>query len=94
MVWNKSDILAAVYNQVDLTHAQVEEAVDATLDTISLVLAAGEDVRLCRFGKFELRHRAARKRVNPQNGEPVDVPEKTVVKFVPSDFLKGRVNRA
>lgn len=94
MVWNKSDILAAVYNQVDLTHAQVEEAVDATLDTISLVLASGDNVRLCRFGKFELRERAATTRVNPQNGDRVDVPAKRVVRFSPSPILKERVERA
>lgn len=92
MVWNKSDILAAVYNQVDLTHEQVEEAVSATLDTITLVLAAGDDVRLCRFGKFELRQRTATTRVNPQTGEPVDVPAKTAVAFIASDILKERVN--
>lgn len=92
MVWNKSDIAAMIYNQVDLTHEQVEQAVEAFIRTMSLVLAAGDDVRICRFGKFELREQAATRRVNPQTGEPVDVPAKTVVKFVPSQILKEKVD--
>ena len=92
MIWTKSDILASVYNQVDLTHEQVEEAVDAILQVMTLVLAAGDDVRLCRFGKFELRDRAATTRVNPQTGEPVEVPAKRVVKFSPSPILREKVD--
>jgi len=36
------------------------------------------------FGIFKLVHRKARVGRNPQNGEPIQIPEKDVVKFVPS----------
>ena len=93
MAWNKSDLVAAVYNQLDLNRDEVEDTVDVVFDTLALALTCGEDVRICRFGKFELRDRQPTMRSNPKTGEPVAVPAKTAVAFKPSPVLKERVNR-
>ena len=45
-------------------------------------------VTLVGFGTFSLVKRASRIARNPQNGEPVDVPEKIVPKFKPSKKFK------
>lgn len=93
MGFNKSDVIKAVHNELDLTYAEAEEAVNTAFDIIALALAAGEDVKLSGFGKFCLRDRAASTRVNPKTGEPVDVPAKTAVSFIASPILKKRLNR-
>jgi DNA-binding protein HU-beta len=45
-------------------------------------------VTLVGFGTFKVVHRAARKARNPQTGEAIDVPAKTVPKFKPSKAMK------
>jgi DNA-binding protein HU-beta len=73
----------------ELSKAAADRAVDAVLDGIAERLQAGEVVELRGFGRFSTAKRAARKARNPLNGEPVDVPAKTVAKFRPSKQLNA-----
>jgi len=50
-------------------------------ETIIEALSNGDSVGLIGFGTFEARHRPARKGRNPQTGEPLDIPAKTVPVF-------------
>ena len=71
---NKSDLVAMVAEKANLTKKVASQAVEATLASIGDALANGEKVTLVGFGTFEVRHRAARKGVNPATGEPIDIP--------------------
>lgn len=64
----------------DLTRRQVAEVYESIINEIEAALASGKEVELTRFLKFELVDRDAKVKRNPQNGEPVNVPAKTVVR--------------
>jgi nucleoid DNA-binding protein len=89
---NRSDLLRAVANDTKLPMAQVEVVVDSFLRMIELSLAAGEDVGIRRFGKFERRVRRPVVRRNPRTGEEISVPERHSVAFIPSDSVRDRLN--
>ena len=64
----------------DLTRRQVAEVYESIINEIEAALAAGTEVELTRFVKFELVDREAKLKRNPRTGEPVEVPAKTVVR--------------
>jgi len=54
-------------------------------------LARKEEVTLVGFGTFQVIERKARKGVNPQTRETIQIPAKNVPKFVPGKGLRERV---
>ena len=64
----------------DMTRRQVAEVYEAIVDKIEAKLREGVEVELTRFAKFELVDRDAKTARNPQTGEAVEVPAKTVVR--------------
>jgi DNA-binding protein HU-beta len=88
---NKSELVTAVAEKSGLSKKAASEAVEAVLETISQALATGEKVTLVGFGTFEVRHRAARKGVNPATGAPIDIPATVVPAFKAGKNLKEAV---
>ena len=85
-----SDVANLLYerNQKDFkSKAAAQRAAQTVLDIISESVAAGEDVRLHGFGSFAVKQRAARKGVNLQTGEKIEVPAKKVVRFKAASAL-------
>lgn len=64
----------------DLTRRQVAEVYETIVNKVEAALASGKEVEFTRFLKFELVDRDAKVKRNPQTGEAVDVPAKTVVR--------------
>ena len=64
----------------DMTRRQVAEVYEAIVDKIEAKLREGVEVELTRFAKFELVDRDSKTARNPQTGESVEVPAKTVVR--------------
>lgn len=91
---NRSDVTRAVANLEGIPLATVEQVLGASLDVITLALAAGEPVNLRRFAKLEPRTRPAVTRRNPKTGEEIKVPERQTVAFLPSPSLKDRLNQS
>ena len=90
---NKQELVEAVTAQLgpDASKRQVEETVQALIDTISIALRKGESVSLTGFGTFEARKRSARNARNPQTGEKVRVKARTVPAFRAGKGLKDVV---
>lgn len=89
-----SDIARRLYeeNQADFkSYAAAERAVKTVFNEVSNALGEGEDVRVHGFGTFGVKTRAARKGVNLQTGESMDIPEKQVVRFKPGKNLSEKV---
>ena len=63
---NKVELSEKVSVKVGLTKKQVEDTLDALLDTIIETLKTGGEVTLTGFGQFLARQRSARMGVNPQ----------------------------
>lgn len=88
---NKTDLINAVAEQVDLTKKEAGSAVDAVFESIQNSLSKGEKVQLIGFGNFEVRERAARKGRNPQTGKEIEIPASKVPVFKAGKALKDAV---
>jgi nucleoid DNA-binding protein len=86
----KSDLIRSVFDAFELPRRQVTEIIDFVFAEIESTLITGDTVRL-PLGVFRIRNRAARIARNPATGEPVKVPAKRVLKFLPSRAIKEAV---
>ena len=75
-----------------LYHRDVENVVNAILDSITKAMARGDRVELRGFGAFSVKERPARKGRNPRTGESVDVSEKKVPFFKAGKDMRDRLN--
>jgi DNA-binding protein HU-beta len=70
----------------------VEDALNACLGVIQGELAAGREVKLTGFGKFEVLKSAARTGRNPKTGAAIQIPAKNRPRFSPGKGLLEAVN--
>lgn len=89
---NRGEIVKAIAEDKQMPVTLVDEVLSSFFDQVAVTLAAGDDVTIRRFGKFEPRKRRPVTRLNPKTKIPIDVPAKTSVGFVPSTNLKTRLN--
>lgn len=69
---NKAELVSKMHEQCEgQTKKQVEEALNAFINTVTAELTEGGKVQLVGFGTFEVRNRAARTGRNPRNPEEV-----------------------
>jgi len=87
---NKQDLINKVA-EVLRTKKDAHTAVDCMIETITDSLYHGHPVTLVGFGTFKVVQRKGRKGRNPKTGEDVNIPAKTVPKFMPGKALKDAV---
>jgi integration host factor subunit alpha len=75
-----------------LSHRDASKVVDSILRGIRDSLAKGEEVKISGFGKWILQDKNARKGRNPQNGKPLVIAARRVLKFKPSEVLREELN--
>ena len=75
-----------------LYQRDIENVVNAILDTISDALARGDRVELRGFGAFSVKRREARAGRNPRTGGTVEVSEKAVPVFKTGKDMRKRLN--
>ena len=88
---NKAELVEEVSGEAGLSKRETQKVIDAIIGTIRDTLAAGERVTLVGFGTFRVAKRKARRGVNPQTRESMNIPAKKVPKFVPGKNLKNKV---
>lgn len=89
---NKTEFISAIADKSGLSKANARKAVEAFFETVSDTVKNGEKVSLIGFGSFSLTERAARKGVNPQTKQPIDIPASKSVKFKAGSDLLSKVN--
>ena len=89
---NKSELIAAVAAQADLTKTDAAKAVDAVTDSITKALKKGDTVTLIGFGTFKVSARAARTGRNPQTGKEIKIAARKAPGFSAGKALKDAVN--
>ncbi len=89
----KSELVARLAEQnPHLYQRDVENIVNAILDTIADALARGDRVELRGFGAFSVKRRDARTGRNPRTGETVSVSQKVVPVFKTGKEMRMRLN--
>jgi integration host factor subunit beta len=91
----KSELVLQIAEQnPHLYQRDVENIVNAILDTIADALARGDRVELRGFGAFSVKKRDARTGRNPRTGETVSVAEKVIPVFKTGKEMRLRLNEA
>ena len=91
---NKTELIAAIAADTNLTKADAARAFDSALEHLAGALAKGESVQLVGFGNFTVSNRAERSGRNPSTGEPMTIKASKAVKFTAGKSLKDAVNAA
>lgn len=89
---NKSELIASIATGADISKADAERALNATISTITSELADGGDIALVGFGTFKVSDRAARTGRNPQTGETIQIAAAKVPSFKAGKALKDACN--
>ena len=89
---NKTELVAAVAEQADISKKDAEKALKAFVDVVTEEMKKGEKVQLVGFGTFEVSERAAREGRNPQTGAEMVIPASKAPKFKAGKALKDALN--
>ena len=89
---NKTELVAAVAEQADISKKDAEKALKAFVDVVTEEMKKGEKVQLVGFGTFEVSERAAREGRNPQTGKTMKIEACKSPKFKAGKALKDAVN--
>lgn len=88
---NKAELISEVSGEVGITKKETQNVLDAMTEVITHTLSKAEKVTLVGFGTFQIVNRKARRGVNPQTRETIQIPAKKMPKFVAGKTLKERV---
>ena len=89
---NKTELVAAIADNADITRKDAEKAVKAFVDVVTEELKKGEKVQVVGFGTFEVVERAAREGRNPHTGEPMPIAASRAPKFKAGKVRKDALN--
>jgi integration host factor subunit beta len=91
----KSELVSKLTEQnPHLYQRDIEQVINAILDTITDALAQGGRVELRGFGTFTAKKREPRTGRNPRTGEAVSISEKVVPVFRTGKEMRHRLNPA
>ena len=88
----KQDLIDAVADHTGMKKTAVAEVLECAFDRLAQALQSDGEAGLGALGKLKAATRAARTGRNPQTGEALDLPAKTIVKFVASKALGTVLN--
>lgn len=88
---NKTQLIEHIAKTADLTKVDAKKALDAFIGATVETLRNGDKLSLIGFGTFSVSKRSARKGLNPQTKEVINIPAKNVVKFSVGSELKDAV---
>lgn len=89
---NKTELVAAIAENADLSKKDSEKVLKAFIDVVTEELKKGEKIQLVGFGTFEVIERAAREGRNPLTGEKMQIKASKAPKFKAGKALKDAVN--
>lgn len=88
---NKSDLVAKIADDAEISKAAAEKALNSLTTSISKALKKGDTVTLVGFGTFLVSKRGAREGRNPQTGATIKIPARKVPRFKAGKALKDAV---
>lgn len=91
---NRSELVESIAKQTGATKADTERMLNAFTGIVEKNIKKKDGIRLVGFGTFTVSKRKARVGRNPQTGEEIKIPARTVPVFRPGAALKGAVSKA
>jgi len=88
----KQELITAVAEKTGLSKKDVNEVINATIETIEQGLKDGKKISFIGFGSFEVVTRAPRTARVPKTGEEIQIPETKAAKFKAGKNLKELLN--
>ncbi len=88
---NKTEMIAKVAAEANLTKDQAAKAVNAVFASMTDALKGGDKVQLIGFGTFSVKECAAKEAKNPRTGTKIKVPATKRPKFTAGQALKDAV---
>lgn len=91
---NRSELIDAIAKQTGSTKVDTDRLLTAFIDTVEKNIKKDDGVRLVGFGTFSVSKRKSRVGRNPQTGEEIKIPARTVPVFRPGSNLKAITNKS
>ncbi len=88
---NKAEFIKELSKKSKLTQKDCANCLNAMTQLVTQTLRKGENVTLIGFGKFQVKHRNARKTFNPQTKKQMLIPANKVPQFKPGKALKEAI---
>jgi integration host factor subunit alpha len=89
----KADIVERIQTTTDLSQKESIGMLEAVLSIMKDTLIAGENIKVSKFGVFEVRAKKDRKGRNPQTGEGITITARRILTFKSSVVLKLAINK-
>ncbi len=93
MTLAKAQIVENLFAKNLFTKGESVQIIETLFELMKQALERGDDILISGFGKFTVREKRQRQGRNPQTGESMALPPRTVVTFKCSGILKEKVNR-
>lgn len=90
---NKTEFINYYAERNEITKKEATEAVENMIETITDVLASGDDISIVGFGKIGVRERAGRVGRNPKTGAEIQIKPSKSIFFKAGKLLKDAVNQ-
>jgi len=88
----KADIVERIQTTTGMTKKEAFDVIECFFDTIKGVLESGEELKIAKFGNFEVKSKSARRGRNPQTGEEITIEPRQILTFKASTVLKQSIN--
>ena len=93
MTLTKAHIVENLFAKNLFTKGESAQIIETLFELIKQSLERGDDVLISGFGKFSVKEKQQRMGRNPQTGESMPLPPRTVVTFKCSGILKEKMNQ-
>ena len=88
----KADLVEGVYATTGFSKKESQGIIETVFDLLKDKLQDGEKVKIAGFGNFVVKEKASRRGRNPQTGEEIEITERKILTFKPSQVLKQAMN--
>jgi DNA-binding protein HU-beta len=90
---NRGELVENLSKSTGQTKADSERFLDAFISTVAKNMKRKEGVKIVGFGTFATAKRKARTGRNPQTGDTIKIPARTVPVFRPGAALKDNISK-
>jgi integration host factor subunit alpha len=92
MALTKADVVERVSEQMGFSKKDAVDHVETVFALMKNTLASGKNLKISRFGGFEVKQKNARRGRNPQTGEALTLDARKNVSYRVSTLLKNAIN--